>query len=184
MMHPQHLIFGFELFGYTTQTELGERVLDCAASLPAAEGSITFDITNYPYNISTIEALKGKKGYLTLKKLTIQSYDTEEMLVLHGVLDDGTPLDTDICEKLFRLSSVEEVHPIASCDAISILNQNSVLIEESMLRESSERNIITFVLIWQGQKGLNPRHAVLEWLFNSENPPYDRIFKPFVAGLK
>ena len=106
------------------------------------------------------------------------------MLVLHGGLDDGTPLDTDICEKLFRLSSVEEVHPIASCDAIPILNQNSVLIEESMLRESSERNIITFVLIWQGQKGLNPRHAVLEWLFNSENPPYDRIFKPFVAGLK
>ena len=101
LMHPQHLIFGFELFGYTTQTELGERVLDCAASLPAAEGSITFDITNYPYNISTIEALKGKKGYLTLKKLTIQSYDTEEMLVLHGGLDDGSPLDTDIYGIIF-----------------------------------------------------------------------------------
>lgn len=125
---------------YTTQTELGTRVLDCAASLPAAEGSITFDITNYPYNISTIEALKGKKGYLTLKKLTIQSYDTEEMLVLHGVLDDGTPIDTDICEKLFRLSSYEKVHPIASCEPISILNQNSLLIEEAMLRESTERN--------------------------------------------
>lgn len=125
---------------YSTQTELGVQVLDAAASITDNSGHIVFDITNYPYNISTIEALKGKTGYLVLKKLTIDSYETEELLVLHGVLVDGTPIDTDICEKLFRLSTVEQRCAVLDHSAIAILNQNSDLIEQAMLRENSERN--------------------------------------------
>lgn len=125
---------------YSTQSELGTRVLDIASEINASQGHVVFDITNYPFNISTIEALKGKSGYLVLKKLTIDSYETEELLILHGVLSDGTPIDTDICEKLFRLSTVEQTCSIPDDSVIAILEQNSALIEESMLRENSEKN--------------------------------------------
>lgn len=125
---------------YSTQSELGRAVMECASQISDAEGRVLFDISNYPYNISTVEALKGKTGYLVLKKLTIQSYETEELLVLHGVLSDGTPLDTDICEKLFRLSTCETVCELPQDDALGILEKNSSLIEEGMLRASSERN--------------------------------------------
>ena len=36
---------------------------------------------------------------------------------------------------------------------------------------------------WQEQKGSNPRHSVLEWLFNGENPSDNRLFKPFVTDF-
>jgi len=40
-----------------------------------------------------------------------------------------------------------------------------------------------YLLFWQGQKGSNPRHSVLEWLFNGENPSDNRLFKPFVTDF-
>ena len=125
---------------YSTQSELGSQVLEAAAAMDAPEGHIVFDISNYPFNITPIKALTGKHGYLILKKLTVQSYETEEMLVLHGVLEDGTPLDRDICEKLFRLSTTESIGPVNAHSAIHTLHQNSLLIEEALLRENTERN--------------------------------------------
>ena len=44
-------------------------------------------------------------------------------------------------------------------------------------------NQLNYRAIWQGQKGSNPRHSVLEWLFNGEKPPDNRFFKPFVAAF-
>lgn len=125
---------------YSTQSDLGSQVLDAASRINASEGHIVFDISNYPFNITPIKALTGKRGYLILKKLTVQSYETEEILVLHGVLSDGTPLDTDMCEKLFRLSTHENIGPVDEHPAINLLHQNSALIEETLLRENSERN--------------------------------------------
>lgn len=75
-----------------------------------------------------------------MKKLTIESYETEEQLMLHGILSDGTPIDMDICEKLFRLATIERESSIPETPLIDMLEQNSKLIEEALLRESSERN--------------------------------------------
>ena len=38
-------------------------------------------------------------------------------------------------------------------------------------------------LHWQGQKDLNPRHSVLEWLFNDKKLVKIRLFKPFGAAF-
>src|SRR5690606_23770366 len=57
--------------------------------------------TNHPMKLTVIEALRGRKGYLTLQRLTVESYDREEYLLFSGFEDDGRALDQETLEKLF-----------------------------------------------------------------------------------
>ena len=51
----------------------------------------------------SIEALRGKTGYLTLHATAIDSYEREEYLLFSGFDDDGASLDQETMEKLFEL---------------------------------------------------------------------------------
>jgi hypothetical protein len=66
---------------------------------PAAE--ITFDVTSHPTRLAVVEALRGQRGYLTLSRLIVDSYDREEYLLFSGFADDGAALDQETMEKLF-----------------------------------------------------------------------------------
>ena len=99
-VHPQ--AEGAGQFLYRLSHPLGEHVLAQArdADTPAAE--IHFDISRHPTRIAVVEALRGKRGYLTLTRLTIESYEREEHLLFSGFTDDGAALDPETMEKLFQ----------------------------------------------------------------------------------
>ena len=99
-VHPQ--AEGAGQFLYRLSHPLGEHVLAQArdANTPAAE--IHFDISRHPTRIAVVEALRGQRGYLTLTRLTIASYEREEHLLFSGFTDDGAPLDPETMEKLFQ----------------------------------------------------------------------------------
>ena len=99
-VHPQTEAAG--QFLYRLSHPLGEHVLAQArdADTPAAE--ILFDISRHPTRIAVVEALRGQRGYLTLTRLTIASYEREEHLLFSGFTDDGAPLDPETMEKLFQ----------------------------------------------------------------------------------
>jgi len=87
---------------YRLSHPLGEYVLDTAKSSMVPTNKVVFNISNHPVRISVIESLKGKSGYLTLTKLTIESYEKEEYLLFNGITDNNEQLDQEICEKLFQ----------------------------------------------------------------------------------
>lgn len=99
-VHPQ--AEGAGQFLYRLSHPLGEHVLAQArdANTPTAE--IHFDISRHPTRIAVVEALRGQRGYLTLTRLTIESYEREEHLLFSGFTDDGAPLDPETMEKLFQ----------------------------------------------------------------------------------
>jgi hypothetical protein len=99
-VHPQTEAAG--QFLYRLSHPLGEHVLAQArdANTPAAE--IHFDISRHPTRIAVVEALRGQRGYLTLTRLTIESYEREEHLLFSGFTDDGAALDPETMEKLFQ----------------------------------------------------------------------------------
>lgn len=99
-VHPQ--AEGAGQFLYRLSHPLGEHVLAQArdADTPAAE--IHFDISRHPTRIAVVEALRGQRGYLTLTRLTIESYEREEYLLFSGLTDDGAALDPETMEKLFQ----------------------------------------------------------------------------------
>ncbi|MNX82392.1 RNA polymerase-associated protein RapA [compost metagenome] len=53
--------------------------------------------------LSALEPFRGKSGWLSLSKLTVSAFETEEILVLAAVTEDGEALDEDLCRKLLRV---------------------------------------------------------------------------------
>ena len=89
-------------FLYRLSHPLGEQVIQTGKDLPCPVSKVLFDITNNPTKISVIESLKGKSGWLTLCKLKISSFESEEYLLFSAMDDTGGNIDQGTIEKLFN----------------------------------------------------------------------------------
>ena len=89
-------------FLYRLSHPLGEWAIDAGRALPTPDATVTFDITHHGSRIADVERLRGHAGWLTLRRLTIDAFDTEEHLLFSGLDEDGASLDQETCEKLFR----------------------------------------------------------------------------------
>jgi len=91
-------------FLYRLSHPLGDYVVESAKALSTASGQIVFDVSHHPARIHAIEALRGKSGFLTLTRLVVESYESEEYLLFSGVDDAGASLDQETMEKFFGCS--------------------------------------------------------------------------------
>ena len=89
------------VFLYRISHPLGEYVVDGAKTLNTPPEGLVFDVTSHPARLHLIEALRGKRGYLTLTHLTIDSYEREEYLLFSGFDEASSSLDQETIEKLF-----------------------------------------------------------------------------------
>ncbi len=89
-------------FLYRLSHPLGEFVIDQAKSLDTPPAHIVFNVSQHATRLHTIEALRGKHGYLALTALAIESYEREEHLLFSAIDDQGSPLEQETCEKLFN----------------------------------------------------------------------------------
>jgi len=89
-------------FLYRLTHPLGEYVLDDGKRCPTPVATVSFDISNHVGRITAIEAFKEQSGWLTLQKLTVESFEREEFLLFSAFTDAGQSLDQETCEKLFR----------------------------------------------------------------------------------
>ncbi|MFZ4525800.1 MAG: SNF2-related protein [Chlorobium sp.] len=88
-------------FLYRLSHPLGEHVVESAKALPTLPAEIVFDLSQHSARIHAVEALRGKKGFLTLTRLVVESYQREEYLLFSGFDESGVPLDQETMEKLF-----------------------------------------------------------------------------------
>jgi superfamily II DNA/RNA helicase len=89
-------------FLYRLSHPLGEHVIQIGKDLLCPVSTVVFDITNNPTKISVIESLKGRSGWLTLSKLEISSFESEEYLLFSAIDDAGENLGQETIEKLFN----------------------------------------------------------------------------------
>lgn len=94
-------------FLYRLSHPLGNHVISEAKSFPTPPAEIVFDVSGHPTRVAIVETLRGRSGYLTLQKLTVQSFETEEYLLFSAVDDDGRSIDHETCSKLFSIASKE-----------------------------------------------------------------------------
>lgn len=108
-------------FVYRLSHPLGDYVLDEAKIAPTPPAHLVFDISHHPVKISVLENLCGQRGYLTLNKLTIDSFERDEHLLFSAFTEDGEYLDPEICEKLFQCRAmVAESHmPVAAQERLT-----------------------------------------------------------------
>ena len=125
---------------YNTVSKLGKDVIEKASTISNNTGNISFDITNYPYKITNIEQLKGKRGYISCNKVSIDSFEKEEHMFLVGFLEDGTQLDEETLNKLFRLNTKEVEESSVDDTTLSRLMADAEQRSNKLLIESEEKN--------------------------------------------
>src|SRR5690606_8734098 len=64
-------------FLYRLSHPLGEYVIETAKALETPNTHITFDVSHHSVRLHVIEALRGKRGFLVLNKLSVESYEKE-----------------------------------------------------------------------------------------------------------
>jgi len=129
-----------EKIDFSLVTPLGIALSNECQQISRQSGTIQFDISNYPYKLARVAQLKGKTGYITVKKLIIDSFETEEYLVHNGVLSDGTRIEPDLCELLFRLDSTEYSDMPRDHHLEQIVESDSQVNAQSVINESQMKN--------------------------------------------
>jgi len=95
-------------FLYRLSHPLGERVIDTAKKLKCPVSKVVFDISKNPTKISVVEKIKGQKGWLTLKKLKISSFESEDYLLFSAIDDSGKNISQETAIKLFSCIGIEQ----------------------------------------------------------------------------
>ncbi len=83
---------------------LGEYVIEEGKGLDTPAAALTFDLDAHPTKVSQLEPLRGKSGYLRLHQLTVESYETEQFLLVTAHLEEngqpGASLDSETAERV------------------------------------------------------------------------------------
>jgi len=123
---------------------LGEYVVDKGKSLDTPAAALTFDLDAHPTKISQLEPLRGKSGYLRLHQLTVESYETEQFLLITAHFDDngrpGASLDPETAERLLACTCTASEPTTIPSVHDERLEEASRRHREATLSQSIERN--------------------------------------------
>lgn len=110
------------------------------ADTPVRE--VVFDHSSSSTKVATlIEELIGMSGWMHIQKLSIDSFEKEEHLMISCVTDNGDTVFSDVAERMFSLSAVEgEVidvsESVKSHCTECIKKQKESILSENMLRNN------------------------------------------------
>lgn len=83
---------------------LALRVVERAGGRLLLDGGITFRYADHEGRISVLEPLVGSRGWLTVARLTLESFDqAEDHLILTGITESGDELDDDAVRRLLTV---------------------------------------------------------------------------------
>lgn len=90
---------------YRLNSPLGEEILDTAKQRELKQTKLIFDLTHNKYKISVLDDYNGKRGFLKATKVSIQSYDIEEYVIITALTSDYKLLNEEVATKLLSLEA-------------------------------------------------------------------------------
>jgi superfamily II DNA or RNA helicase len=90
---------------YRVGHPLAQQVLRVCCELPTPKVDLRFDLKNSGKHIAILESLSARSGWLTCARFTLGGFETEDHILLAGVLDNGQSFDPSACKRLFDLAA-------------------------------------------------------------------------------
>ena len=91
---------------YRVGHPLAQRIIAQGKALKLSSAEVTFDYTGSSKKIAVLAPLVGQSGWLSCSHLSVNALETEEHLILAGVIDDGEALDEGQCRRLFDIVGI------------------------------------------------------------------------------
>ena len=121
---------------------LADQLVTDAKNRVLPQASVTLNYDLYGYQLADVKAHRGKSGWLELSKLTIDSIQTFENLILSAVTDDGEVLDQKLCERLL-LVPVTGFEMLSGEMPAEISKIRSAVIQDQV-KDASDKNVAYF----------------------------------------
>lgn len=86
---------------------LAENVIQECLVYDTRDTEIIFDYSKSGKNISMVKGLLWKAGWIELKKVTVEAFESEDILIFSAITDDWTIIDQETIEKLFWINGIE-----------------------------------------------------------------------------
>jgi superfamily II DNA/RNA helicase len=125
---------------YRSGHKLAQKILnECKnANTPCVE--VSFDYTNTQTKISLLEPFIGKSGWLKVEQLSIQSFETEDCLLVACISDDNQIIEPEIAQRLFSLYANTQ----ALCEILATQQERVakelIILQEKVVNGNMERN--------------------------------------------
>ena len=107
---------------------LAERIVKEIKKEKLKVAELVFDYTNYGQIISPIKELVGTSGILRISELTVDSFESEDHLIVTALIEDDQLIEEDIAKKLFILNTQ------ISGNSVAINNEELVSKEQEKIK--------------------------------------------------
>ncbi len=88
---------------YRVGHPLAQQVLRSCCALSTPKVDLQFNLSGSGKRIAVLESLPSRSGWLTCSRFTLNGFETEDHILLSGVMDNGQPLEPNACKRLFDL---------------------------------------------------------------------------------
>lgn len=120
---------------------LAQKLISLCKSQSLGVSELEFNLSASERKISILESLKGKRGWLQVKQISITSFDVEDYILFAAIDDEENPLKQDQCQRLFSLpANVCNGEVIASQETQALLNNIYHSQQVTIAEENAKRN--------------------------------------------
>lgn len=129
-------------YPYRRSSALASQMLASLCGSTEQSFDVVLDYSNSPKRVALIDKLKGQSGWLTVDKLTINSFEQEDFFLFSAITDEGELIYPDIAEQMLELSGYDngEELPVASESVLSQLQEVIYAQRTGIISANSERN--------------------------------------------
>lgn len=86
---------------------LAQEILRIAIEQDTPSREVTFDYSNSIGKVKLLEDIIGRTGWLSVEKLTINSFEQEDYLLVSCILEDGSEIYPELAERMLNYDATE-----------------------------------------------------------------------------
>lgn len=92
---------------------LATHILEKCKEMPLPAAEVSFNLTGHDGNVSILNELKNKSGWLSVISVTVDSFETSDYLLAFGATSENIQLTTDQVKRMLGLPA-SDVSPISA----------------------------------------------------------------------
>lgn len=97
-----------EAFYYRLNHPLAKGITKHYKSLDLPKAQLKFNLSANKSNVSVLEPLKSKSGWMMLENVEVNSFEVTDHLIFVGVTEEGVMLSQEQCQRIMELDAIEE----------------------------------------------------------------------------
>ncbi len=125
---------------YRTNHPFAQQIIRHYKGQELRTAEVIFTLPKDRVKRASIDHLKGQSGFMTLTKLTINSFEEAEYLILSGITRDNIPLEAEACHRLFDLPAKVDREIIISPEVLYDLHLSTIMVKRKVIKQAEEHN--------------------------------------------